>query len=154
MPPIRLVLCFSALMLAPSPLAQYSPNPKVEIYIPAGMPIQIEATRDEKEQTIAKYNIKRLVALDVDKVTIVNLMVGRDGNPSKEIRFSTVRVAGLASIAWVYSADVDRLILIVERLETDKGVWLIDCEDQQASVGAIVERGADTLPRAKFVNKE
>jgi hypothetical protein len=152
--PIRLVLCFCVLMLAPAAFAQRPSDPKVEIYIPKGMPIQIEATRDEKEQSITKYNIKRIVGPEVDKVTIVNLIVGRDGKVSKETRFTTARVADPASIAWASSVDVRRLILIVEHIETDKGAWLIDSEDQHANLSAIVERGADALPRAKFIKKE
>jgi hypothetical protein len=151
--PTRLVL-FLALMLAPAALAQRPPDPKVEIYIPAGMPIQIEATRDEKEQTITKYNIKRIVGLEVDNVTIVNLIVGRDGRVSKEVRYTTLHVADPASVAWASSVDVCRLIIIVERVETEKGVWLIDSEDQRTNIGAIVERGGDALPRPKFINKE
>ena len=151
---IRLALCVCVFMLAPAAFAQRPPDPKVEIYIPTGMPIQIEATRDEKEQTITKYNIRRIVGPQVDKVTIVDLIVGPDGKVNKETRFTTARFAEPASIAWASSVDVRRLILIVEHVETDKGVWVVDSEDQHINLGAIVEHGADALPSAKFIKRE
>jgi len=143
-------------MLAPAALAQRPPNPKVEIYIPTGMPIQIEATRDESELTITKYNIKRIVGPEVRKVTVVTFLVRQDGNVGRETRYTTTRGPDPASIAWASSVDVARLILIVERLETDTGVWVMgdEGEDRHATLAATVERGAEALPRARFVKKE
>lgn len=151
----RLVFCSYVLIsCAPMALSQRAPDPRVEIYIPLGMPIRIEVARDEEEQAITKYNIKRMVTSEVEKMTMVNLIVGSDGQVIKAKRFTVDRVSDPASIAWASTVKVDRLILIVERLETKKGAWVIDAEDQSTDLKAIVEQGADALGRAKFIKNK
>lgn len=83
---ISIAFAFCLLMfLAPTACAQRPPDPKVEIYIPEGMPIQIEAARDENEQTITKYNIKRIVGPEVGKVRMV-MVVDRVRNTKESQR--------------------------------------------------------------------
>lgn len=152
---IRIAFAFCFLMVfAPVAFAQRPPDPKVEIYIPAGMPIQIEATRDENEQTITKYNIRRIVGPEVSKVGMVMVVVGANDEVLHTARGTTARVSDPASIAWASQVDARRLLIIVEWVEADTGTWVLDSEDQHANLHAIVERGSDALPRAKFIKKE
>jgi len=156
MKPFKLALCLCVLMVTPVMTAQRPPDPKVEIYIPAGMEkiIQIEATRDESEPTITKYNIKRIVGPEVNKVTILNLIVGPEGKIDHEFRYTTSRVSDPANVAWASMIKADRLILIVERVETKDGEWVLDADDVMADPKAVVERGKDALPHARFVKRE
>ena len=167
MKPIRLGLRLCALMsVAAAGLAQRPPEPKIEIYIPTGMPIRMEVTRDENEQTITKYNIKRIVGPEVGKVMFTVLTLGPDNElrydptsinssiAKNEARVTTNKNWPLASEAWLSSADVRRFIIIGERVETDTGVWVFESENQRADLRAIVERGAEALPRAKFIKRE
>ena len=153
MKPLRMVLCPCVLMLlAPTAFAQRPPDPRVEVYIPNGMPIQIEVTRDQDERTITKYNIKLVVGPRVSKVTMARLLVGPDGRVRKETQFTTANLADPTSIAWASSVEVHRLIFIIKHLETDNGAWVTDRED--INVRAIIERGAKALPRARFIARE
>ena len=69
-------------------------------------------------------------------------------------RATTGRVYEPASIAFAKQVDARRLLIIVERVETDTGTWVLDSEDQYANLRAIVERGDDALPVAKLIKKE
>jgi hypothetical protein len=68
-------------------------------------------------------------------------------------RVSSGRKWDKASTAWAAEMDVRRLILIVERVETDSGVWVLDGADQHADLQAVIERGSEALPKAKFIPK-
>ena len=133
-----------------------------EIFIPSGMPITLDVSPDEGEHRTTKYNIKPVVGPDVDKVFIVTLSVGPDNQVKEapggfmegEARLTTARVHEPASVAWASTVEVRRFILIVERVETDNGVWVLDSEDQHANLKAIVEQGRDALPVAKFIKKQ
>lgn len=133
-----------------------------EIFIPDGMPITLDVSLDENERGITKYNIKPVVGSDVDKVFIVTLSVGLDNQVKEapggfmegEARLTTARVHEPASVAWASREEVRRFILIVERVEADNGVWVLDSEVQHANLKAIVERGRDALPAAKFIKKQ
>ncbi|HKQ04863.1 MAG TPA: hypothetical protein VJ464_07010 [Blastocatellia bacterium] len=158
MKPMKLALCFCVLIVAPVTTAQRPPDPKVETYIPANLTgiIRIEVSRDDKETTITKYNWWPRVEPEVRGVTTMVILVGPDdqikygdGN-----RYHTRKIGDPASVAWVSSADIRRLIFIVERVETDGGDWVLESEDQHANIKAIVERGADALPHAKFIKRE
>jgi hypothetical protein len=166
MKPSTLGLCLCTLMsMAATVLAQRPPDPKVEIYIPEGMEqvIRLDVRRDDNEPTITKYNINRICAPEVDKVFLVTLTVGPDNQVRQskqrpeflehEAHIITSKVHEPASAAWGSMVDVRRYILVVERVETDKGVWVLDADDQVADLKAIVERGNSALPRAKFIKK-
>jgi hypothetical protein len=133
-------------------------NIQPEIFIPVGMPISLNVSLDENQRGITKYNIKRIVGQDVDKVTMRVVTVGPDNKLDEESGYvatlMTARVSDLASVEWKSSEDVRRLIVIVERVETTIGVWVVDSEDQQTNLKAIVERGQDGLPTAKFIKKQ
>jgi hypothetical protein len=139
--------------------ARFIKEVKVEQYIPSGMEplISLEVWRDEKEQSITKYRYRRNVAPEVTKATIIALMVGADGKVLPGIgdvpRMSTTRLSDPAEVAWGSMAEVRRLVFIVERIETKDGAWVLDSEDQQADIKAIVERGKEALPKARFIKQ-
>lgn len=149
------VLCYCVLTVcAPVVLmAQRPPDPNVEIYIPRGMPIRIEASRDEEEPRITKYIVERRVAAEVQRLTMVELLVGPGAEVIRSRRYTTTRVSDPVTIAWASVARVGRLILIVERLETRNGAWVIDAKDQTINLRAVVAHGAKAVHRAKFVQR-
>ena len=143
---------------------QVPPTPSIEVYVPEGMPIQIEVTRDERELSITKLNIKRIVGPEVKSISVTEWMVGPEQKSTADPkivtdgrirRYTTSKVVDPASVAWASSVDVRRFILIVERLETDTGVWVMadEGEDRSATLAAIVDRGVSAVPRAKFIPK-
>ncbi|MEK6304625.1 MAG: hypothetical protein AABO41_28410 [Acidobacteriota bacterium] len=140
------------------------PTPAIEIYVPQGMPVQIEVTRDERDLSITKLNIKRIVGPEVRSMSVTEWMMGpeytstTDPKPVTDgriSRYTTYNVGDPASAAWASSVDVRRFILLVERLETDTGVWVMGdgSKDRLATLAAIVERGVSAVPRATFIPK-
>ncbi len=143
---------------------QVPPTPSIEVYVPQGMPVQIEVTRDERELSITKLNIKRIVGPEVKSISVIEWMVGPERKSTTDSKivtdgrisqYTTYRVSDPASVAWASSVDVRRFILVVERLETDTGVWVMgeEGEDRRATLAAIVDRGVNAVPRARFIPK-
>jgi hypothetical protein len=126
------------------------------------MPISIEVTRDEKETRISKYHIKRIVGPEVDQVFMVSLTLGPDNKVHRgtgaiaenEARITTAKVWEPASIAWASTIEVRRLIIIVERVETSTGVWVVDNENGHIDLDAVADRGSAAIPGAKFIKNK
>ena len=150
---LALSLCLVVLLTAPT-AAQRPQDPKVELYIPMGMPIQIAVKRDEGELAANKYLVQPLVAPDVRKVKAFLLTTNQADRKGHGAQFNQLIDGTPFSINWKLDEVVDRLIVIIQRVETNEGVWLIDAEDQQEAVGQAVERGDQSLLRAKFIKKE
>jgi hypothetical protein len=127
-----------------------------EVLIPEGMPITLDVSLDEHDHE-TKYNIRRKVGPDVDRVVMRVLTVGPDQNidtePGMVAELMTARESDHASVAWPVTHDVRRLIVIVERVETSSGVWVLDNQDGHIEPKAIIERGRDALPKATFIKK-
>jgi len=158
----RLTLCFVALVLiAPTGLGQRPPDP--EVHIPEGMPINVIATRDETEQEITKYNVVKVVGPEVKSITMFQIMLGPGEfgpefrlitSPARlrSTRYTTDKPSEPASIAWTSSVKVARLVIIVEAVETDQGLWILENPDEEAK--SIISKETTTLPRAKFLKNK
>lgn len=130
---------------------------KPEVLIPEGMPIRLDISLDGNERERTKYIIRRTADPEVSYVTMTLLTVGSDNkvdaDSSQVVEAMTASEGDTASQAWPRAAAVRRLIVIVKRVETSSGVWVLDSENQQADLQAIVERGLDALPKAKFIEQ-
>jgi len=128
-----------------------------EVLIPEGMPVTLDVWLDKSEREETKFHIRHHAGPEVDFVTLILLTVGQDNKVDSDSRqlveAMTARESDLASTAWPKTEDVRRLIVIVKRVDTSSGEWVLDSEDQNADLQAIVERGRDALPKAKFIRK-
>ena len=131
--------------------AQTIPEPKIEIYIPTGMPIQIEVKRDESVIDKVKYLIERTTGPEVDRVQIFMLSHSEEAKQGNGALVWTNREVSTASMSWPLNKKVDRLIVMVKRVETNDGVWLIDAPDSIAEMSTAVEHGDTSLMRARFI---
>jgi hypothetical protein len=149
---IRILLCLCTLFV-PIASAQHSLDQKAEIYIPAGMPIQIEVKRDESEKTAHKYLVHRTTGPNVHKVKMFVLTSLPDERNSQAQQGWTSNDEEAPAIVWGLDKRVDRLIVVIQRVETDDGVWVIDADDQQEAVGEAIKLHDRTLLRGKFIDK-
>jgi hypothetical protein len=128
-------------------------QPYVEVLIPEGMPIKIDVQRDQSESQIVKYIINRIVPKDARQARITTVMVDKNGT----IKFVSPMVGGQLndpmSIA-TGDTSVERILLVVEWLETDRGKWIVDTRNQKLDIELLVKHGAKALPRSKFIDKD
>ena len=133
------------------------PHLKPEVYIPKGMPVSLDVSRDEQDPDLIKYIIHPRVESDVDQVSIFLFTVGPDNKvdtaPDQLKQLRTTRTNDTAIHSWPIAKDVRRLIVIVEGVKTSDGIWKLDGQSQVLHVGEIVERGARALPEAKFIKR-
>ena len=128
-----------------------------EVLVPESMPVTLDVWLDKSEHEKTKFHIRHHAGPEVDFVTLILLTVGRDNkvdaDSSQMVEAVTARENTYASTVWPRTDDVRRFIVIVKRVEISSGEWVLDSEDQNAYLQAIVERGRDALPKAKFIRK-
>jgi hypothetical protein len=148
----RLALGFCILMLWTAPTLAQHPGLEVQVFIPQGMPIKLQVERDLGEPNIAKYIVKRIVSDDARSARIATAMLDRDGKLLHEsvFRETSDHLADPMSVA-TGDTRAAKLLLIVEVLNTTKGRWVPDNEEQQLSIKELIKHGSDALPRAKFL---
>jgi hypothetical protein len=122
-----------------------------EIFIPEGMPIQIEVKRDESVLHQNKYLITRKTTPEVHKVKMFVLAADEADRKGHGSILWTINDDTPASISWPLDDKVNRLIIIVQQVETDDGVWVIDAPDSIAEIQQAVEHSDLTLMRGRFI---
>jgi hypothetical protein len=150
-PIIAVALMITAIACGKRPFAP-------EVYIPSGMPVTVDVSRDEGEIERIKYIIHSKVGLDVDQVKL--LLFTTDAKHKDETYSGDFNMAVInkpeesASISWDRTQDVRRLIVIVQSVKTTDGIWVLDIPDlKQFPIQEVMENGTVALPKAKFINE-
>lgn len=150
---LQLLRAFLLLLLVPMVGQAFQSEPCVEVLIPKGMPIKIEAQRDQSDSQILKFTIRRIVPKDARRAKITTVMVDRNGI----VQYLRPRVGNnLSDPMSIATADtsIARILLVVGWLETDRGKWVMDTKTQDVDIELLVKQGAKALPQSKFIVRE
>lgn len=129
--------------------AQTPNDLKVEIYIPQEMEkfISVDVVRDYSETQNVKYLIKRRTPPEVNKVKIFVITP----NDKHGMIITTSRDYPDASVS---AASINHIIIIIMRVETDEGAWIIDSLDEAKTIQEAVEKNDPKLIHSYFKPKQ
>jgi hypothetical protein len=135
------------------------PGLKPEVFIPDGVPVTLDVSRDDHDSGLITYNVRATLAADAEIVTMFITTVGADNRFRPEAddaaEATLSRDEDHTSYGWPMGEDIRRLIVIVERVETASGVWRLDGDlPRDTLLRAVVEHGRDALPKAKFIRRD
>jgi hypothetical protein len=102
---------------------------------------------------MVKYVIKRAAPAEVDKVKMSLMSHSEIELKGGGAVVTTTRLSPESSIAWPSNSKRDRLVVIVLRVETDSGAWVIDASDQMEAISEAVKQGEGAKLRARFIPK-
>jgi hypothetical protein len=134
------------------------PSVKPEVFIAEGMPVALAAS-PEREGDWTTCNLHVTLGPEADLAAMLLITVGPDNQIKSEagdiVEATVSKGDEHASHAWPDAADVHRFIVLVERVETSSGVWVLDSQQSRAELlQAIIEHGRDALPQAKFIRRD
>lgn len=146
-----------ALLIAVAACSKHRLEP--EIYIPSGMPVTIDVSRDDPAPETIKYIVRPRFDPDIKMVSLWFQTIKADGtfySASGQIKFQEVeKSAGNGSYSWNETDGVSRFLVIVLSVQTVEGIWVPDIPDiRQFPINEIVKKGAAALPKAKFYKND
>lgn len=129
-----------------------------EVYIPEGMPVTVDVSRDDQVSERVNYIIRPQFGLDVDVVSLWLFTINTDGtmdSSSGQIKFIDIdKHAEIGSFSWNRTEDVGRFLVVVQTVKTLDGIWVPDIPIKQFPLNEIVTKGAAALPKAKFLKED
>ena len=128
---------------------------RVQAIIPQGIQVQFDVVPSTGESGHFSYLIKQNVCDDAIRARLVLIPLRNDGkmNSNDGVLRLIVTPHSPGTVSF-NEADVERILMVVEWLETTSGKWVRNNADQKVPIEALVEHGAEALPKARFIAKQ
>lgn len=157
--PVKIISLFIAIVLTIIGVACGKRRLEPEVYIPSGIPVTIDVSRDDPDPETIKYIIRPHFDPDIEVVSVWLYKVNSSGkiySASAQIKFLDIdKRAETSSYSWTKTDDVSRFLVIVFTVKTHEGIWAPDISDvRQFPINEIVNKGAAALPKVKFIRDD
>jgi hypothetical protein len=157
--PLKVTLPIIAVALTITAVACGKRRLEPEVYIPSGMPVTIDVSRDDPDPETIKYIISPQFDPDIEVVSVWLYKVNSSGkiySASAQIKFLDIdKRAETGNYSWNKTDDVSRFLVIVFTVKTHEGIWAPDITDvRQFPINEVMNKGAAALPKAKFIRDD
>ena len=157
--PLKVTLPIIAVALTITAVACGKRRLEPEVYIPSGMPVMIDVSRDDPDPETIKYIIRPHFDPEIKAVSVWLYKINSSGkiySASAQIKFLDIdKRAETGSYSWNKTDDVGRFLVIGFTVKTHDGIWAPDISDvRQFPINEIVNKGAAALPKAKFIRDD
>lgn len=157
--PVKVISTIIAVALTMTTAACGQRRLEPEVYIPSGMPVTLDVSRDDPNPETINYIIRPQFDPDIEVVSVWFYKIDSSDkiySASTNIKFLDIdKRAETGSFSWNKTDDVSRLLVIVFTVKTHDGIWAPDISDvRQFPINEIVNKGVAALPKARFIRDD